>query len=362
MNTHADKKQRNTSQSVVNETYRQHRVDEPAVQFLDNRASTMSRNKLPEIVNNSRQVKQLKTFHYMFESSSRVKDATHTQSIADNYTKRQQQSIHNKENRMGSPNQLKAGVQQIQTRLVPLTQIKTEVMQNKGDVVADITLEEFKKNKKKLKASLDGCINKFRTTIKTALDKNDGSEGYKQLESELSEDGRDAFFYRRLWWKNRTGLLGDLERWAPGWSVARTGGLLADLGLALKDVDLAIFTGGLDFTDIMNKNYLQKGSNHVRKRGPLRSDWADDIAQSGIRGNAGPSSTTTQLLHVASSMGVFSNLEVEAMMVALVKFWMKGTKRALGGGYHTAVEVWAPYTGYLEAQQRQQQESEASIE
>lgn len=50
-------------------------------------------------------------------------------------------------------------------------------------------------------------------------------------------------------------------------------------------------------------------------------------------------------LHVVSSIGGFSNTEVEAMMIALVKFWKRGTKRTFAKGRHTAVEVWAPYTG-----------------
>ena len=44
-------------------------------------------------------------------------------------------------------------------------------------------------------------------------------------------------------------------------------------------------------------------------------------------------------------------------MIALVKFWKGKTKRTFGKGHHTAVEVWAPYTGYLEAQKGGEDES-----
>ena len=170
------------------------------------------------------------------------------------------------------------------------------------------------------------------------------------LKEELAEDGRDSFFYRSVFKKYKDGLLGDLNRFSATWDPADTGGLLADVGLALKRVPMDIFTGGLQFEDIMPA-YLLTGSDHVRGRGSVKaSDWVNDLERSKLKGHAGPSSTTTQLLHVTSSIGGFSNKEVEAMMIALVKFWGKKTKRSkYGGGFHTAVEVWAPYTGYLEA-------------
>lgn len=220
------------------------------------------------------------------------------------------------------------------------------VIQCKGDVVEDIVLEGFSKDEKKLKATLVNCIGKFRSAIARVMESDD-EQAKSDLSSEMAEDGRDAFFYRRLWWKNKRGLMGDLERWSTSWSVARTGGLLADLGLALKNVEA--FTKGKQFDEIMNQDYLQRGSNQVRGRSDeTTSPWSEDLAQSGLKGNAGPSSTTTQLLHVVSSIGGFTTDEVESMMVALVKFWKGGTKRKFGGGFHTAVEVWAPYTGYLE--------------
>ena len=223
----------------------------------------------------------------------------------------------------------------------------TGVIQPKGDVVEDIVLEGYKKDEKELKANLTNCIQKFRSAVDKAM-KSDDQQTKDQITEEMSVDGRDAFFYRRLWWKNRRGLLGDLERWEASWSVARTGGLLADLGLALRNVDE--FAKGKQFDEIMNKEYLQRGSNQVRGRSDeTTTPWSEDLAQSSIKGNAGPSSTTTQLLHVVTGIGGFTTDEVESMMVALVKFWKQGTKRAFGGGFHTAVEVWAPYTGYLEA-------------
>lgn len=72
-----------------------------------------------------------------------------------------------------------------------------------------------------------------------------------------------------------------------------------------------------------------------------------------LESNAGPSSTSTQLLRrVAASIGTFKDVDIEAMMVALVIFWKGVLKRKFGGGYRTDVEVWAPYTGYLESQKK----------
>lgn len=232
-------------------------------------------------------------------------------------------------------------------------QTGTQLVQ-RDDAVEDAVLKG--RNKKQLKRDLASCVAQFKAAIQQARDTIEDEDVLDELNEGLAEKGRDAFFYRRIWWKNKHGLEGDLNRWKSSWSVARTGGLLADLGLVLKDVPLDSFTS-VGFDEISN-DYLQTGSNHVRKRrdreGNLiaeRSDWYDHMMSNDLKVNAGPSSTSTQLLTVAASIGTFEKEEVEAMMVALVTFWKGKLKRQFGGGYHTAVEVWAPYTGYLESQE-----------
>lgn len=219
------------------------------------------------------------------------------------------------------------------------------------DVVEDVVLEGRKD--KEVKATLASCMNKFKKGIEVAR-ANASEEENIELTNDLSEDGRDAFFYRRVWWKNAKGLQGDIDRWEESWSINRTGGLLADIGLTLKNFEM--FQQGLKFKEIMNEEYLQTGSNQVRGRsGAKTSEWSEDIKKSNIKGNAGPSSTTTQLLTVVSSIGTFTSEEIEIMMVALVQFWKGGMKKTFGKGYHTAAEVWAPYTGYMEAQDKQKE-------
>jgi hypothetical protein len=58
MNTHADKKQKNQSQSVANEVSQKQRNGESTFQFEDNRSEAVAQRKLQEMANNSSQTKQ----------------------------------------------------------------------------------------------------------------------------------------------------------------------------------------------------------------------------------------------------------------------------------------------------------------
>lgn len=212
----------------------------------------------------------------------------------------------------------------------------------KKDIIENIVLNNYSKDKANIKRDLASCIEKFKAAIASKSEE-------PALQEVLDEEGRDKFFYRKIFHRYTDGIREDLQLFQEDWPVGNTGGLLADLGLALKRTRLPLFCDGLQFGDIMNQ-YLLEGSNYVRKReGAQQSkEWSDDLTDMNAKGKAGPSSTTTQLLHVVSSIGTFTDSEVEAMMIALVKFWKKKTKR-ITGDYHTAAEVWAPYTGYLEA-------------
>ncbi|MGB3299229.1 MAG: DUF4157 domain-containing protein, partial [Phormidesmis sp.] len=119
---------------------------------------------------------------------------------------------------------------------VPTAQRKKAIVQ-KQDVVEDIVLAGYKEDKKDIKADLAVCIQKFKNAIEEALESLN-EEGKEQLQDEMSIDGRDAFFYRSMFKKYKEGLMGDLNNFKADWSVAKTGGLLADIGLALKQVDI----------------------------------------------------------------------------------------------------------------------------
>jgi hypothetical protein len=70
MNKHADKTQKNNSQSVSNETYQKQSNSESTFQFVDNRPEAVVQRKLQEMADNSTQVRQLKTIQLATEGKS----------------------------------------------------------------------------------------------------------------------------------------------------------------------------------------------------------------------------------------------------------------------------------------------------
>ena len=139
----------------------------------------------------------------------------------------------------------------------------THVVQQKDekniqrDVIEAIVLEG--QDTEELKDTLESCINKFKNAIQQAKE-NVNDPKVKTLNKLLSAKGRDAKFYGgwRLLGRMRltvSTLEQDLNKWNKKWSIASTGGLLADLGLALKNVKMAIFTGRFKFDEITNKQY-----------------------------------------------------------------------------------------------------------
>lgn len=97
MNTHADKKQENKSQSVANAVSQKQSSAESTFQFVDNRPEGIAQRKLQEMVNNRPQAKR----------------AAQLQAMADNYSVKQQQLIHKKENNTGLPDNLKSGIENL---------------------------------------------------------------------------------------------------------------------------------------------------------------------------------------------------------------------------------------------------------
>lgn len=78
MNTHADKTQRNKSQSVANEiSQKQSGCGESTFQFADNRTEAVEQRKLQVMANNSSQAQQLGVFQKMENDSLLEKETTY---------------------------------------------------------------------------------------------------------------------------------------------------------------------------------------------------------------------------------------------------------------------------------------------
>jgi hypothetical protein len=84
MNTHADKTQKNKSQSVANAVSQKQSGGESTFQFEDNRHEAVAQQKLQEMANNSPQVSQLKVFQEMADNSPQAKKVTQLEEITDN--------------------------------------------------------------------------------------------------------------------------------------------------------------------------------------------------------------------------------------------------------------------------------------
>jgi hypothetical protein len=113
MNTHADKTEKNKSQTVTAETSQLQSGGKSTFQFVDNRPEAIAQRKLQEMANNSPQVSQLKAFQDMANNSPQAKQMTQLQAMADNYTAQQQQTIQKKENNTGLPDNLKTGMENL---------------------------------------------------------------------------------------------------------------------------------------------------------------------------------------------------------------------------------------------------------
>ncbi len=72
MNTYADKKQENKSQSVVDAVSQKRRVGESTFQFVDNRPEAIAQRKLQEIANNHPQAKKTAQLHSFIANSAVV--------------------------------------------------------------------------------------------------------------------------------------------------------------------------------------------------------------------------------------------------------------------------------------------------
>ena len=105
MNTHADKTQKNKSQSVANETSQKQSGGESTFQFVDNRPEVIAQKKL--------QVTQLMALQDMANNSPQVEKAAQLQAMADNHSSQQQQPIQKKENNTGLPDTLKTGMEHL---------------------------------------------------------------------------------------------------------------------------------------------------------------------------------------------------------------------------------------------------------
>lgn len=111
MKTHADKTQKNKSQSDSNRESQMQSGGESTFQFVDNRPEAIAQRKLQEMSNNSTQVSQLMAFQDMSNNSPQAKQTAQLQSMTDNSSS--QQPIQKKENKTGLPDNLKTGMENL---------------------------------------------------------------------------------------------------------------------------------------------------------------------------------------------------------------------------------------------------------
>ncbi|MEP5341105.1 MAG: DUF4157 domain-containing protein [Algibacter sp.] len=97
MNTLADKRQENKNQSKTTAVSQKQSSGVSSFQFVNNRCEVVTQRKLQDMINSSLQVKQ----------------AAQLQTMANNYTTKQQQSIQKKENNTGLPDNLKSGIENL---------------------------------------------------------------------------------------------------------------------------------------------------------------------------------------------------------------------------------------------------------
>lgn len=113
MNSHADKTQENKNQSVANGFAQMEESSESAFQFEDNRPTAIAQRKAQEAANNSSKISQLRAFQEMANNSPQVKQTIQLQDIIDSPSSEEQQSVKEKENNTGLPNNLKEGVESL---------------------------------------------------------------------------------------------------------------------------------------------------------------------------------------------------------------------------------------------------------
>ena len=97
MNTHTDKTQENTRQSVASLTSQKLEGSEYSFQFEDNRPQTIAQRKVLHVVKNNPKTRQLKA----------------VQDMANSFTTQQQVPIQRKENNTGLPDNLKSGIENL---------------------------------------------------------------------------------------------------------------------------------------------------------------------------------------------------------------------------------------------------------
>lgn len=112
MNSQADKRQENKSQSVKNENSQKQFGRKTTFQFVDNRPTANAQSKLQELANNSQKVSQLRSFQEKANKGQQVRQTAQLQSKNTNHSN-QQQPIQKKGNHTGLPDNLKTGIEQL---------------------------------------------------------------------------------------------------------------------------------------------------------------------------------------------------------------------------------------------------------
>jgi len=185
-----------------------------------------------------------------------------------------------------------------------------------------------------VKTDVNNAMKKIQKYIVDVASKQD-SIVFKSLDKK----GRDHWFYARG--KKLKELI---ETWNERWDIASTAGLLLDLQSAVKQIEAL-------HKPVPGGGGLSKEQRDIRERGYDATRFGKEI-KANFDVQAYPSATTANLLTFLRTIAPadranITDVEIEAIMQAVIMFW-EGRAKRYTGDYHTPVEVWMAYTRHLE--------------
>lgn len=113
MNSHADNVQDNKIQDISSLNDQSQTLADQTVYYEDNRLGSVFQRKLQENANGSSQVTKLSSFQQLANNSFQSNTTIQLQSMADNFSSQQIETIQKKENNTGLPDKLKSGIENL---------------------------------------------------------------------------------------------------------------------------------------------------------------------------------------------------------------------------------------------------------
>jgi len=170
----------------------------------------------------------------------------------------------------------------------------------------------------------------------------------KPLADRLKKSGRDQWYYAGIF-----SILNNLDDLLAWWddkcSVWYTSGLLLDIGLKIGDLNPGYEVAMKKFNEVFGD------TRRPDKTIVLESKFVKELIP-GTEVQAGVSGSTTVLLQalryvnsgIVNEKDKITPKEIEAIMNGLIFYWDTSSLKRFLNQFHTAVEVWAAYTLYLE--------------